>query len=171
MDGRLADLGHAEVPSPLGPLWLAFAGPTLLHLDFADNAARIERLFARRFPARVLASAALPLPLGRALESYFAGEVGALRDVPCQTGGSVFQRDVWRLLRTVPAGETSTYGALAKQVQRPGASRAVGAAVGANPISIVVPCHRIVGANGRLTGYAGGLDRKRWLLAHENAAV
>ena len=86
-----------------------------------------------------------------------------------QTNGTEFQRDVWAALRTIPAGQTRTYGELAKQINRPAAVRAVGMTNGANPIGIVVPCHRVIGANGTLTGYAGGLERKRWLLEHEGA--
>ncbi len=171
MDGSLVHLGYAELPSPLGPLRLALAGATLLHLDFADNAARMDRSLGRRFPGRTLTPTALPEPLRQALEGYFAGDMTALRDVPCQTGGSPFQRAVWRALRHIGIGATTTYGALATAIDRPGSSRAVGAAVGANPISVVIPCHRVIGANGRLTGYAGGLERKRWLLAHEGVAV
>lgn len=172
MVGDLVDVGYAELPSPLGPLWIAFAGATLLILDFADNTARVARLAAKRFPRRGLTSKPLPPSLRAPLEAYFDGAGEALRDLPCQTGGSAFQRQVWQALRAVPTGATRSYGELAVAVGRtPAASRAVGAAVGANPISIVIPCHRIVGADGRLTGYAGGLERKRWLLGHEGVRL
>jgi methylated-DNA-[protein]-cysteine S-methyltransferase len=104
-----------------------------------------------------------------ALAAYFAGEIGALDRIEVRTGGSAFQQKVWRALRTLPAGRTTSYGRLAARIGAPKAVRAVGAANGANPVSVVVPCHRLIGANGRLTGYGGGLDRKRWLLAHEGA--
>jgi methylated-DNA-[protein]-cysteine S-methyltransferase len=103
------------------------------------------------------------------LSAYFAGERAAL-DVPVAApAGSPFQRRVWEALREIPYGETRGYGGLAATLGAPGAARAVGAAVARNPVSIVVPCHRVVGSTGRLTGYAGGLAAKRWLLEHERA--
>ena len=101
------------------------------------------------------------------LRAYFAGHLDAIETVPAAPVGTPFQRAVWTALRTIPCGSTTSYGALARQLGRPAASRAVGLANGANPVSIVIPCHRVIGANGSLTGYGGGLDRKRWLLAHE----
>jgi methylated-DNA-[protein]-cysteine S-methyltransferase len=103
----------------------------------------------------------------RALRAYFDGTMDALDDVPVATGGTAFQRDVWNALRTIPAGDTRSYGELAAKIGRAGASRAVGAANGANPVAIVVPCHRVIGASGAITGYAGGVANKRWLLDHE----
>jgi methylated-DNA-[protein]-cysteine S-methyltransferase len=102
-----------------------------------------------------------------ALRAYFAGHLDAIESLPAAPVGTPFQQEVWRALRTIPCGSTMSYGALARQLGRPAASRAVGLANGANPVSIVIPCHRVIGANGSLTGYGGGLDRKRWLLAHE----
>lgn len=103
------------------------------------------------------------------LSAYFAGELASF-DLPTAFRGTEFQKRVWEALIPIPLGETITYGELARRVGAPaGAARAVGAAVGRNPISIVVPCHRIIGSNGSLTGYGGGIDRKRWLLEHERA--
>jgi methylated-DNA-[protein]-cysteine S-methyltransferase len=102
------------------------------------------------------------------LADYFAGNLRDF-DLPIAFHGTEFQRDVWEALRAIPCGETITYAELAVRVGRAGSARAVGAAVGRNPVSIIVPCHRVVGSSGRLTGYAGGLDRKRWLLEHEGA--
>lgn len=102
-----------------------------------------------------------------ALEAYFAGDLEAISRLSVATAGTDFQRAVWHALRTIAVGDTTTYGALATQIGRPRAVRAVGAANGSNPIAIVVPCHRVIGANAALTGYAGGLQRKSWLLAHE----
>lgn len=103
------------------------------------------------------------------LERYFAGERPDAAELPLEMAGSDFQKQVWAALREIPYGETVTYGALAEQLRLGrNAARAVGSAVGRNPISIVIPCHRVVGAGGRLTGYAGGLERKRWLLEHES---
>jgi methylated-DNA-[protein]-cysteine S-methyltransferase len=103
----------------------------------------------------------------RALDAYFAGDLQAVDALPAAAAGTDFQREVWRALRTISAGDTTTYGALAARIGRPSAARAVGMANGGNPIAIVVPCHRVIGANAALTGYAGGLQRKSWLLAHE----
>src|SRR5262249_9271416 len=109
----------------------------------------------------------VPVAVKRALEDYFNGDIGALLEVKTATAGTPFQREVWKALRTIPAGTTRSYGELAARIGRAGASRAVGAANGANPIPIVVPCHRVIGADGSLTGFGGGLENKKWLLAHE----
>jgi O-6-methylguanine DNA methyltransferase len=106
----------------------------------------------------------------RSLEAYFDGDLGAIDTLPVETGGTELQRSVWAALRAIPAGETRSYGALAAQIARPTAARAVGHANGANPVGVVVPCHRVIGADGSLTGYAGGIERKRWLLAHEGVS-
>jgi methylated-DNA-[protein]-cysteine S-methyltransferase len=106
-----------------------------------------------------------------ALAAYFAGSVNAIDGLPTATGGTEFQRMVWRALRQIPCGETISYATLARRIGRPAAVRAVGLANGANPISIVVPCHRVIGSDGSLTGYGDGLERKRWLLAHEGYAT
>ncbi len=105
-----------------------------------------------------------------ALAAYFEGELDAIDALPTATAGTDFQRQVWAALRLIPTGLTVSYGRLAAKLGRPAAVRAVGLANGANPIAIVVPCHRVIGADASLTGYGGGLDRKRWLLAHESAA-
>lgn len=102
------------------------------------------------------------------LDRYFAGEAVEF-DVPLDLLGTAFQCEVWEALKSIPPGETRSYGELAKHVGRPKASRAVGAANGQNPIAIIVPCHRVIGKNGKLTGYAGGLEAKAWLLKHEQA--
>ena len=138
-------------------------------LDFSDYAERMQRLLARHYGAFGLVEGEAPAAITRALDAYFAGDLAALDGVPVATGGSDFQKTVWSALRAIPAGTTSGYGALAARIGRPGAARAVGLANGLNPIGIVVPCHRVIGASGALTGYAGGVERKRWLLAHEGA--
>lgn len=109
--------------------------------------------------------------VGAALEGYFGGCPQVLSGLPVRTAGTAFQQAVWSALRAIPLGGTLTYGALALKLGRPGASRAVGLANGANPIAIAVPCHRVIGRDGTLTGYAGGLSRKQWLLAHERQLV
>ena len=105
------------------------------------------------------------------LKAFFAGDLAAILEIPVESAGTPFQRKVWSVLRKIPAGETWTYTEVAARAGRPAAVRAAGAANGLNPISVVVPCHRVIGADGSLTGYGGGLDRKRWLLKHEGARV
>jgi methylated-DNA-[protein]-cysteine S-methyltransferase len=117
-----------------------------------------------------LVAATAPSKVRRAFEAYFAGDLTALEDLPWATGGTAFQRTVWAALRTIPAGQTLSYSGLASRIGKPAAVRAVGLANGRNPISVMLPCHRVIGAAGDLTGYGGGLPRKRWLLRHEGAA-
>lgn len=105
--------------------------------------------------------------LTAAITRYFAGDLRAIENLPVATGGTPFQRQVWQALRQIPCGTTLSYAQLAARIGRPAAVRAVGTANGANPIGVVIPCHRVIGSNGSLTGYGGGLERKRWLLAHE----
>lgn len=110
-----------------------------------------------------------PHGLSEAIARYFAGDLGVIDRLPVQTGGTAFQQEVWHALREIPCGTTTSYGELAKRIGRPAAVRAVGLANGANPVAVVVPCHRVIGANGSLTGYGGGIERKRWLLDHEKS--
>ena len=147
------------VESPLGPLLLAaddgaltllWMSPFPEHRPGGDDARDREVLNAA----------------GEQLAAYFAGDLTAF-DLPLGPRGTAFQQRVWAALVEIPFGETTTYGALAERLSRPGAARAVGLANGRNPISIVIPCHRVVGSDGRLTGYGGGIDRKAWLLDHE----
>ena len=138
-------------------------------LDFADYEDRMRTLLARHYGSVALVDGAVPAIVAAALDAYFGGDLTALDPLPVATGGSAFQRGVWAALRRIPAGTTTGYGALAAMLGKPGAARAVGLANGANPIGIVVPCHRVIGASGALTGYAGGVERKRWLLEHEGA--
>jgi methylated-DNA-[protein]-cysteine S-methyltransferase len=112
-----------------------------------------------------------PLDVRGRFRDYFRGQLDALDGIPVDTGGTPFQRRVWEALRTIPVGTTLSYLEMARRVGAPHAVRAVGAANGANPVAIVLPCHRVIGSNGRLVGYGGGLDRKRWLLAHEKAPL
>ncbi|HEV3021446.1 MAG TPA: methylated-DNA--[protein]-cysteine S-methyltransferase [Pirellulales bacterium] len=140
---------------------------SLRALEFAGDEPRLHRLLRLHYGDYQLREGAAPRPITRALDAYFNGDINALADLPVETGGTPFQRDVWAALREIPAGETRSYGQIAGTIGCPGASRAVGAANGANPVAIVVPCHRVIGADGTLTGYAGGLARKRWLLDHE----
>jgi methylated-DNA-[protein]-cysteine S-methyltransferase len=144
----------------------------LLRLHCGDSTRAMPSASTRAMPSASTGSA---IREGRskrvraALDAYFAGELGAIDAVPVETGGTPFQRVVWAALRSIPAGETMSYGALAARIDRRSAVRAVGRANGANPIGIVVPCHRVIGADTSLTGYGGGIERKRWLLRHEGA--
>jgi methylated-DNA-[protein]-cysteine S-methyltransferase len=140
-------------------------------LDWSDCEERLRRLLRLHYGKMVLNDAPAPRAITAALADYFAGDLDRLRAVKWRTGGTPFQRKVWSMLQIIPPGRTASYGEMAARLGVSGAARAVGAANGANPISVVVPCHRLVGANGALTGYAGGLARKQWLLAHEGAAV
>jgi len=161
-------LETATVETPTGPFWLAARGGALVAAGFADSAPRLYARLEARFGPLERVEADDPAGAVTALGRFLAGEPAALSTVPVDLGGTPFQRDVWAALRGIPAGSTITYAELARRIGRPRAVRAVGAANGANPVSIVVPCHRVVGKDG-LRGYAGGVARKEWLLAHEGA--
>ena len=159
-----------RLASPVGEVLLVVdAGGAVRALDFHDYEDRLRRLLRLHYGAVVLTEGRAPAVVRQAVQDYFTGDLSAFDRVRVETGGTVFQRAVWRALRDIPAGETRTYGQLAQAVGSPKAVRAVGLANGANPVGVIVPCHRVIGANGTLTGYAGGLERKRWLLAHETA--
>ncbi len=160
-----------RVATPVGEVLLVTDGDGAVRaLDFADYEARMTRLLARHAPGAVVVEGRAPEAVRRAVEGYFGGDVLALDGVAVRTGGTDFQRTVWKALRAIPAGETRTYGQLAAAIGSPRAVRAAGLANGQNPVAVIVPCHRVIGANGTLTGYAGGLERKRWLLDHERRA-
>ena len=157
-----------EYGSPLSRLLLVTDDDGALRaLEFADHEARLHRLLRDHYGEYELEVVAAPSNITQALDAYFDGDFAALDDIRVTTGGTMFQRAVWKALHRIEPGTTKTYGQLAAELGRPTASRAVGAANGANPVAIVVPCHRVIGANGALTGYAGGLRRKQWLLGHE----
>jgi methylated-DNA-[protein]-cysteine S-methyltransferase len=162
-------LHYDEMNSPIGRILFASDGEAVCALDYREYESRMAKLLARRYAAVEFQRASDPLGLKRVLERYFAGDVHALDAIPVRTGGSAFQEMVWKALRTIPAGETWSYGKLAARLNRPQAARAVGHANSLNPVAIVVPCHRVIGASAALTGYAGGLARKQWLLSHEGA--
>lgn len=158
---------HRRVNSPLGEIEIACSETALVALEFTDADDRFPRSLQRRYGAASLIDADDPLGVATKLAAYFAGDLAVLDAIAVDGGGTEFQRRVWMALRTIPAGTTTSYGALAVGLGQPTATRAIGLANGANPIAIVVPCHRVIGANGTLTGYGGGLPRKRWLLDHE----
>ncbi|MGH7383604.1 MAG: methylated-DNA--[protein]-cysteine S-methyltransferase [Candidatus Rokuibacteriota bacterium] len=157
-----------EFTSPLGRIALAARAGRLCALEFGH--ARLSRQLAVRFTGLPRRRVRDPFGLSARIRRYLAGDLAALDRIPVETGGTPFQQRVWRALRRIPAGGTKTYGALARALGRGAAARAVGAANGRNPISVVVPCHRLIGGDDSLTGYGGGLWRKRWLLRHEGAA-
>jgi methylated-DNA-[protein]-cysteine S-methyltransferase len=161
-------LQFARHPSPLGQMLLAWdESQQLRALDFDDCEARLNRLLQRHYGSYELCSAFPPTAITERLDGYFAGAIAKLSEISVATGGTDFQRQVWTALRTIEPGATTSYGELAARLGRRGASRAVGLANGSNPVAIVVPCHRVIGASGALTGYGGGLGRKQWLLDHE----
>ena len=157
----------AVIDTPLGAAHALARDGKLCALQLATMRVRTSSPLAR-LDALDARPATDPAGVATALAAYFRGELDALDAIEVDPMGTSFQRRVWAALRTIPHGETTSYGALARTLDMPTASRAVGAANGANPIWIVVPCHRVIGASGALTGYAGGLDVKRWLLEHEN---
>jgi methylated-DNA-[protein]-cysteine S-methyltransferase len=154
--------------SPIGPLLLVWDEDARLRLLYFDaDEQRVRHLIQRSYGRCELDPAPVPASLSGPLRRYFEGDVAAIDGIEVAAAGTDFQREVWAALRNIPAGSTLSYGALAMKLRRPGASRAVGLANGSNPIGLVVPCHRVIGADGSLTGYGGGLPRKRWLLEHE----
>ena len=160
-------LETADLESPIGSIRIAVRGGRLCALGFDDHWKAEVRWLERRFGAIDFARSNDPAGVVRALRAYFDGQLTAIDRIDVDAGGTSFQASVWHALRRVPAGRTTSYGELARAVGSPQAARAVGAANGQNPVSIVVPCHRAIGGDGQLVGYGGGLDRKRWLLEHE----
>ena len=157
-----------RLDGPLGAMLLVTDEAGVVRaLDFADFESRTRRLMRLHYGATPLVAGAPPAEIVVVLERYFAGEAGALSTVHWATGGTDFQRSVWRALTEIRVGETESYAGLAARIGRPSAVRAVGLANGSNPVGIIVPCHRVIGKSGALTGYAGGVERKRWLLDHE----
>jgi methylated-DNA-[protein]-cysteine S-methyltransferase len=164
--------GLDRLQTPIGTaLLVTDADGALCALDWEDYEPRMRQLLRLQHGNALLQDARAPARLRAALSAYFAGELARLDAIEWRVAGTAFQRKVWAALRTIPAGTTTSYGALAARLAMPQAVRAVGHANGSNPISIVVPCHRVIGANGSLTGYGGGLHRKRWLLEHEGVVL
>ena len=162
------ELTHDTLTSPLGTM-LAWhdADAALVALAFEDRAASVQAWLARQGCNIADARPAPVLPTRRALGSYFEGDLAALDALAVHWSGTAFQRQCWAALQRIAPGTTLSYAEQASRIGVPGAARAVGRANAMNPIVVVVPCHRVIGANAALTGYAGGLERKRWLLAHE----
>jgi methylated-DNA-[protein]-cysteine S-methyltransferase len=157
-----------RVEFELGQILLVTDGEALCAVDFSGYEHRMIKLLERRYESIQLMERVNPQGFSDRVTAYLRGNLNSLDDLPVRTGGTAFQQRVWLALRTVLPGTTATYGELARRIGKPTAARAVGMANSLNPIAIVLPCHRVVGANGNLTGYAGGLDRKSWLLRHES---
>ena len=161
-----------RVPTPVGCMLLITDSDNIVRaIDWQGYEDRMHRLLRLHYGAGnvTLDDTLRPSSIRRTLERYLEGDLVAIDDLPVKTGGTPFQRGVWQALRQIPAGQTTTYGGLATRIGRSKAVRAVGLANGANPVGVVVPCHRVIGADASLTGYGGGLERKRWLLEHEGA--
>ncbi len=163
-------LYQAECVSPIGGIVVISDTTQLWAVDYADYVERMYRRLQRHHGDYQLRRAIDPLGAIQRLQAYFAGDWQALAGLPVATRGTVFQQQVWSELRQIPVGTTVSYQQLAVRLGRPRACRAVGLANAANPLAIVVPCHRVIGSQQELTGYSGGLKRKRWLLKHENAS-
>jgi methylated-DNA-[protein]-cysteine S-methyltransferase len=157
-----------RMKTPLGDTILIADGDGAMRMYcWEENAHDWRKLFRRRYGRRELVARRDRFGHAAALKRYFDGDIGALDTIAVAIDGTPFQIKVWNALRKIAGGTTLSYGALAQRIGEPKAVRAVGLANGSNPIGVVVPCHRVVGADGSLTGYGGGLPRKRWLLEHE----
>jgi methylated-DNA-[protein]-cysteine S-methyltransferase len=161
-----------RLQTPIGTaLLVTDAGGVLRALDWEEYEPRMRELLRLQYGAVVLEDARSPKDLRSALTAYFNGDLDRLKTIKWRVAGTLFQQKVWTALPKIPAGTTMSYGALAAKLNAPNAMRAVGHANGSNPISVVVPCHRLIGANGALVKYGGGLERKRWLLEHEGVVL
>jgi methylated-DNA-[protein]-cysteine S-methyltransferase len=159
-----------RMATPIGELLIvADHAGKLRTIDWTDHEARMRQLLDRQYGqgSYTLAPARDPGGLTRTMRAYFKGDIAAIDSLPVETAGTPFQTSVWRALRRIRGGKTISYAELARRIGKPTAVRAAGLANGQNPISIVVPCHRVIGSDGSLTGYGGGLPRKKWLLEHE----
>lgn len=163
-----------RLATPIGELIVIADGAGALRtIDWTDHEARMKLLLDRYYGKGryTLTPKRDPGGLTSAMRRYFKGEIGVLNDLPVATSGTAFQTSIWKALRRIKDGTTISYAELAQRIGKPKAVRAAGLANGQNPISIVVPCHRVIGSNGSLTGYGGGLHRKQWLLAHEGVML
>ncbi|MHC2254739.1 methylated-DNA--[protein]-cysteine S-methyltransferase [Bradyrhizobium embrapense] len=161
-----------RLKTPIGTALLVTDDDGVLRaLDWDDYEARMLDLLRLHYGAVTLRDGRAPVAMRKALSDYFSGDLDRLADVEWRVAGTPFQQKVWHALPKIPHGTTMSYGALAAELKVPNAMRAVGHANGSNPISVVVPCHRLIGANGSLVKYGGGLERKRWLLRHEGVEV
>jgi methylated-DNA-[protein]-cysteine S-methyltransferase len=172
MPREILDFLIDRVATPVGELIvIADREGNLRTIDWTDHEPRMKRLLDQQYGkgSYTFTPARDPGGLSTVMRRYFKGDLKAIDKLPVKTAGTPFQRSVWRALRDIKCGTTISYAELARRIGSPKAVRAVGLANGQNPISIVVPCHRVIGSNGSLTGYGGGLHRKEWLLEHEKA--
>ncbi|MCC8963064.1 methylated-DNA--[protein]-cysteine S-methyltransferase [Bradyrhizobium sp. Pear76] len=161
-----------RLTTPIGTALLVTDDDGVLRaLDWDDYEGRMLDLLRLHYGAVTLQDGSAPAAMRKALADYFKGDLARLTDVEWRVAGTPFQQKVWHALPKIPHGTTMSYGALAAKLKVPKAMRAVGHANGSNPISVVVPCHRLIGANGSLVKYGGGLERKRWLLRHEGVEI
>ena len=173
MRAKLPEIFSVDrLKTPIGPaLVVSDADGLLRAFDWEDHAERIRELLRLQYGAVELKEARAPQAIASSLADYFDGRLDALKAIEWRIAGTLFQRKVWNALPKIPAGTTMTYGALAARLGSPNAMRAVGHANGSNPISVVIPCHRLIAANGALVKYGSGLARKRWLLIHEGVEL
>ncbi len=164
-------LAYERVETPIGTLDLVVKDRGVCLLEFARGRRRVDKRLTARFGDVELRDAVNPLGYTDSIRAYFEGQLSALDQIRVDPGGTIFQGLVWSELRRIPVGRTRSYAEIARAIGRPTATRAVGAANGQNPVAVILPCHRVIGADGTLTGYGGGLDRKRWLLRHEGVAL
>jgi methylated-DNA-[protein]-cysteine S-methyltransferase len=160
-----------RITTPIGDMILVARASVLLLLEFDDAKDRVAREMRGRFGDVVLQQTGNPFGFADIMRDYFAGNITAIDDLLTDGGGTAFEKQVWAELRNIPCGITKSYGEIARAIGDINLSRAVGTANGRNPIAIVVPCHRVIGADGSMTGYGGGLHRKEWLLRHEGALL
>jgi methylated-DNA-[protein]-cysteine S-methyltransferase len=159
-----------RINSDIGTLVVVTDHEMLCALDFEDYEQRMRQLLQKRYGSFELEPKSNPLGISSLICAYLEGDYQGVTQIPVNPGGTAFQQQVWSALRSIPPGQTRSYGELATHLGKPTAARAVGMANSLNPIAIVLPCHRVIGANQSLTGYAGGVERKRWLLRHEGVA-
>jgi methylated-DNA-[protein]-cysteine S-methyltransferase len=167
----MTSLATDRIDTPIGELTLYVLEDALCGIEFPGGEATTLRTLQRRFGSVSSHQVEDPGGVASALSAYFRGELDAITAVKVDAGGTAFQQKVWAALRRIPTGATISYGRLAAEIGLPKAIRAVGAASARNPIPVVVPCHRVVAADGSLWGYGGGLERKRWLLDHEGVSL
>jgi len=156
-----------NIETPIGELEIMTKSGAIILCEFSDRQKRITAHLAKHYNGDEIVNISAPAPIKTAFDMYFKGELHALEKLPIAPLGSAHQLKAWKYLQTIPAGTTQSYGTMAKNIDSH--ARAVGSANGRNAIALTVPCHRIIGADGSLTGYAGGIERKKWLLKHEGA--
>jgi methylated-DNA-[protein]-cysteine S-methyltransferase len=164
-----ATLHLESIASPIGDLLVASLGDAVCAIAFEGGEEETERYLTRRYGECVQVQGPVPARVRDALARYFEGDLAAFEEIEAAARGTAFQERVWGALKQIPAGRTASYADIAQRIGQPTAVRAVGLANGQNPVPIIVPCHRVIGRDGSLTGFGGGLERKAWLLRHEGA--